>query len=451
MADPLSIAAGVAGIMTAAAQIASLLIKFTKSAKDAPQQARVIITEVSDTSGILSHLQSFLVGSEFRDRSRTSLLKVDQVVTIVSGCVLTFSELEKLLDEINIQHMKIPDCFKWARNESTITDLIHRLQNHKVSLSLMLNILNGSTIADAKDSVDRLYTLVETCYGNMSSRLSALETKQTQLADSALTIRPDEDTASILTASPDPSNCDVTLAVNSEVQTHDFTEVLQRSWVYTWNRAFQSSIYSLPTTDAHSTRWSCLSGLSMAEVSSLSVLNLVITVNEVCNSSRSSQTWSSKNVPSVSEPQCSTIALPSHKPTEYNDMAYRCMGCGEMLEEGFAFELGKIWHRDCYRCNTCGTIFDQDAPIFLSNEGSLFFTNCLHDRSVCGKKIDDTSIFAGDQIFCAQCFRCHNWNGQIISLKFAKTSQGIFCMRCHNSLMEKGKKKAEGISKFYDD
>ena len=150
MADPLSIAAGVAGILTAAAQISSLLIKFTKTAKDAPQQARVIITEVSDTSRILSHLQSFLVGSEFCDRSRTSLLKVDQVVTIVSGCVLTFTELEKLLDEMNIQHMKIPDCFKWARKESTITDLIHRLQNHKASLSLMLNILNGFAPATSK-------------------------------------------------------------------------------------------------------------------------------------------------------------------------------------------------------------------------------------------------------------------------------------------------------------
>lgn len=176
----------------------------------------------------------------------------------------------------------------------------------------------------------------------MSSRLSALETKQTRLADSASTIRPEEDTASILTGIPGPSTYDVALAVNSEIKTHDFTEVLQRSWVYTRNKAFQSSIYSLSTTDAHSTRWSCLSGLSMAEVSDLSVLNLVITVDEVCNPSRSSQTWSSNNVPSVSDPQCSTVALPSHKPTEYDETAYPCTGCGEILEEGPAFELGKL-------------------------------------------------------------------------------------------------------------
>ena len=149
MTDPLSIAAGVVGILSAASQLSSLLIKFTKSVKEAPQQARIIIAELSDTTGILSHLQSFLLGYEFTDRSRTSLLKVDQVVTIVSGCVLTFSELEKLLDDMKVEGMFMLDCMKWARKESDIARLIQRLQNHKASLSLMLNILNGFVISIA--------------------------------------------------------------------------------------------------------------------------------------------------------------------------------------------------------------------------------------------------------------------------------------------------------------
>ena len=143
MSDPLSIAAGVVGIITAAAQISSLLISFAKASKDAPQQARIVATEVNETSGILSHLQSFLLGEEFSDRSRTSLLKVDQVVIIVSGCVLTFSELEKLLDELKVADLAVLDRMKWGRKETDIAELIQRLQNHKASLSLMLNILNG--------------------------------------------------------------------------------------------------------------------------------------------------------------------------------------------------------------------------------------------------------------------------------------------------------------------
>ncbi len=143
MSDPLSIAAGVVGILNAAAQISSVLIKFARSTKGAPQQARAIITEVNDTSGILSHLQAFLLGKEFADSSRTSMLKVDRLINIISGCVLTFSELEKLLDELETGEMDILDRVKWTRKEAAIAGLIQRLQNHKASLSLILNILNG--------------------------------------------------------------------------------------------------------------------------------------------------------------------------------------------------------------------------------------------------------------------------------------------------------------------
>ncbi|KAL8847466.1 MAG: hypothetical protein Q9221_007492 [Calogaya cf. arnoldii] len=143
MADPLSIAAGVIGILTAAAQVSSLLIDFTKNSKDAPQTARTVLTEVNEISGTLSHLQSFLLGNETLDRSRTQLLQVDQVITVVSGCVLTFSELEKLFDTLKTDDMGIRDCVRWAKKEKTIGGLVQRLQNHKASLSLVLHILNG--------------------------------------------------------------------------------------------------------------------------------------------------------------------------------------------------------------------------------------------------------------------------------------------------------------------
>ena len=143
MSDPLSIAAGVVGIITAAAQMTVLLTRLTKSTVAAPKQARVVLTEVSDIAGILSHLQSFLLGLESPEKSRTSLLKVEKVVTVISSCVLTFSELEMMLDEMKTGDLDILDRLRWARKESTILGLIERLQKHKASLSLLLNILNG--------------------------------------------------------------------------------------------------------------------------------------------------------------------------------------------------------------------------------------------------------------------------------------------------------------------
>ncbi|KAI4185820.1 MAG: hypothetical protein LQ346_005816 [Caloplaca aetnensis] len=187
MADPLSLAAGVVGILTAAAQISSLLIDFTRSSKDAPQAARAVLTEVNDISSTLAHLQSFLLGDEYSDRSRTQLLQVDQVVTVMGGCVMTFSELEKLLDELKAEGMGILDRAHWARKEKAISNLVQRLQNHKGSLSLILHVLNGHTITEAKDSVDRLHGMIERYYQEMSSRVEALELRALQHTDGSST------------------------------------------------------------------------------------------------------------------------------------------------------------------------------------------------------------------------------------------------------------------------
>ena len=169
---------------------------------------------------------------------------------------------------------------------------------------------------------------------------------------------------------------------------------------------------------------------------------------------------------------------------EQDDVAFPCKGCGEVccnrmgfrsyqsstdgifqkqiLEEGKAFELGGFyyavlhfrqarwtdkglagnrWHIDCFRCNTCGTILDSDANLLLLGDGSLICNNCTYSCSVCGNKIEDLAILTGDQAFCATCFKCRNCKKKIENLKYARTSQGIFCMECHESLMQRRRKK----------
>ena len=136
----------------------------------------------------------------------------------------------------------------------------------------------------------------------------------------------------------------------------------------------------------------------------------------------------------------------------------------QILEEGKAFELGMSittmgitcrdrytdwlpagnrWHIDCFRCNTCGTILDSDANLLLLGDGSLICNNCTYSCSVCGNKIEDLAILTGDQAFCANCFKCRNCKKKIENLKYARTSQGIFCMECHESLMQRRRKKSQ--------
>ncbi|KAE8348837.1 hypothetical protein BDV28DRAFT_75677 [Aspergillus coremiiformis] len=129
-------------------------------------------------------------------------------------------------------------------------------------------------------------------------------------------------------------------------------------------------------------------------------------------------------------------------PMEQDDNPFPCKGCGEILEEGKAFELaGNRWHIECFCCSTCGTLLDSDAHLLLLGDGSLICSNCTYSCSSCGNKIEDLAILTGEQAFCAQCFRCRNCKRKIENLRYARTSQGIFCMDCHESLMQRRRKR----------
>ncbi|GFP53402.1 hypothetical protein ACSS6W_000929 [Trichoderma asperelloides] len=133
-------------------------------------------------------------------------------------------------------------------------------------------------------------------------------------------------------------------------------------------------------------------------------------------------------------------------PMEADD-AFPCKGCGEILEEGKAFELaGNRWHLDCFRCTSCGSLLDSDANLLLLGDGSLICNNCTYSCTACGNKIEDLAILTGDQAFCSTCFRCRNCKRKIENLRYARTSQGIFCMDCYETLMARRRKKSKAAA-----
>lgn len=102
---------------------------------------------------------------------------------------------------------------------------------------------------------------------------------------------------------------------------------------------------------------------------------------------------------------------------------------------------GNRWHIDCFRCNTCGTLLDSDANLLLLGDGSLICNNCTYSCSACNNKIEDLAILTGEQAFCSGCFRCRNCKRKIENLRYARTSQGIFCMSCHESIVTRRRKR----------
>ncbi|KAG6000015.1 hypothetical protein E4U54_001583 [Claviceps lovelessii] len=128
------------------------------------------------------------------------------------------------------------------------------------------------------------------------------------------------------------------------------------------------------------------------------------------------------------------------------DEVFNCKACGEILEEGKAYELaGQRWHINCFRCHFCETLLDCDANLLLFGDGTLICNNCTYDCTACGNKIEELAIMIGEQAFCATCFRCRNCKRKIENLRYARSGQSILCMGCHetaNARRRKNKRAA---------
>ena len=151
--DPLSVSASIIGILGAAAKVSSVLITFVKNTKAAPKLTQAVLADVNGLSTVLSHLQTYLMGTASPARSRASLILVEQVLVTLAECVTTFSELEDVLGTSkHAAEMDTLSRVKWATKESKVADIQRRLQSNKSSLTLMLTILQWFAMPCSKAS-----------------------------------------------------------------------------------------------------------------------------------------------------------------------------------------------------------------------------------------------------------------------------------------------------------
>lgn len=154
----------------------------------------------------------------------------------------------------------------------------------------------STTLAEAKSSFDRMHDIVNRCYQEMTARLQALESRELdRMSHAQLTLHGRDSILSNVPIDTVRQSLvpELLSASGSNVLELEYLEELKRSWVYRRNSAFQLSTFSI---DRHSTTWSCLSGLSLSEVSNISIINLAITVEDVNNPQRWSQTWSNDHI-----------------------------------------------------------------------------------------------------------------------------------------------------------
>ncbi|EXL45948.1 hypothetical protein FOCG_11942 [Fusarium oxysporum f. sp. radicis-lycopersici 26381] len=277
--DPLSVSASVVGLLGAGAKITSCLWTFATNARDAPQLARHLVFEVADITAALGSLQAYVRGQAQAPGERGALILLEHVLTTLTGCVTTFSDLQRLMDQLNLSPgMGTIDKMKWARQESYICAIVQRLQNHKSSLTLMLTVLQCETMKEAQSSTHHLCNLVEELLQSnqdLASRIRGLEREGSIIAESR---RDDVSTLRQARGSKSPSFIDT----QASAIKFTFDQDLQASRVY--NRAIgRQSMTSLTSTALYTTALSLFSNLSLSQVSNISFYALPVYSNDLSN------------------------------------------------------------------------------------------------------------------------------------------------------------------------
>ena len=138
MADPLSVAASITGIITAAVQVSNLLGQII----DAPTIVSAVLAEVEHIRLVFRALQNFLDRAARISGARAALIQLEDVVVILTQTVLVFSELETMIEPLsNKNKLSYFRRVTWTRTQPGVNRIVNQLQRHKTSLTLLLQII----------------------------------------------------------------------------------------------------------------------------------------------------------------------------------------------------------------------------------------------------------------------------------------------------------------------
>lgn len=141
MADPLSVAASIAGLIALAGKLTTTVYSFQQSVGGAPESAQHVKEEVDRIRMVLSQVEQFLhTTNRQTGQSSAHMIYVQDFLRVVSDCALTFSSLDGLVDELVTGGQGILPRMKWAMKDKEIVKLAERLGRLGNTLGIMINL-----------------------------------------------------------------------------------------------------------------------------------------------------------------------------------------------------------------------------------------------------------------------------------------------------------------------
>lgn len=143
MLEPITIITAVVGLVAASTRLIPILATLANF-QDAPKHAQDILLQVAGIQSIAEQLQAFIERRIEAPQVRQHLISIEQIQVILVECVVTYSELEPIMNSLGITPARgFWNRIKWKYRENDIIRILDRLGDHRLSLSLMLTILNG--------------------------------------------------------------------------------------------------------------------------------------------------------------------------------------------------------------------------------------------------------------------------------------------------------------------
>ncbi|KAI0968504.1 P-loop containing nucleoside triphosphate hydrolase protein [Xylaria arbuscula] len=311
--DPLSIAASVAGLIALSGSIYTIIGDFVERAAHPPQSAHVLLLSVSEMRIVFNSVSDLIENFLKYPPKRRALVQLDHLIICLTQAVLSFSELEKLVNPwVTRPHRSLWQRWKLINVEERISRINRRLQENKVSISLVLNILQCESDTDAQQyrislqemmervirenkelrtRVDELGSLlidaapsIATTFGRPGAAHtiteSVAETDRIDFDNGLIVGEIESERSSVITRLSHRYSASLPVSVGAVLGLPaPFEDELAQSWVYARVRRTECDI------SFTSGLWSMLSGLSLGQISNISIIALPITLNDISNSS----------------------------------------------------------------------------------------------------------------------------------------------------------------------
>ena len=173
MADPLSISASIAGLVTLADIVFCRLREYVKAVRNASKDISVLSSEIGALYGILGNLR--LISSQLEGETLDSALRTHHV----NSCYETLENIRLALDRsdtTSLSNQRLESAkrkLQWPFKLSEVRTFISEIERHKQTLSLALNVDSMSGLLRALSRQNDIQDDVQDIKTTIKERLEA--------------------------------------------------------------------------------------------------------------------------------------------------------------------------------------------------------------------------------------------------------------------------------------